>query len=464
MTERRPKVGVISCYFPLFDAQMPPGFRDERAAVARSFAEALASTFDVVDAGMLASEADGDRANAVLREARPDAVIFVPTMAAPPSYAVHALAGLDVPLVIWNALTIDRLPDGLTQAQATVNSSQVAAVMLANPFVRAGRPFATVTAAPADADGMETLRRTVRAAATASALRGASVLRVGSWFPGYLDVESTAEELARLGVAEHVVSVPELDDAFAAVDADRIAPALEGLATRGWTHRPGAADERSMRLALALDDLVRRTSAVAVTVNCHSEVLRWNPSIGITACLGASLLTGDGVPVSCTGDLPTALACVLAQRLSGRALYCEFYTPERETGLMLLAAGGEGDPGWADPAHPVVVEPNDHYPGDQGAGTSVSFRLEPGPATALSLSPTRDSWRLAWATGEIVDARYDGMGGPNGMFRFDSGSAFEAGARWIASGATHHNALAHGRLDVEIPALARALGIEEVRV
>lgn len=465
MTDRRrPTVGVVSCYFPLFDAQMPAGFREERAAVARSFAESLAQEFDVVDAGMLASEADGDRANALLREARPDAIVFAPTMAAPPSYAMHALDGIEAPLVVWNALTIDRLPDGLTQAQATVNSSQVAAVMLANPLVRADRSFATVTAAPADPAGMQTVCRTIRAAAAASALRGSAVLRVGSWFPGYLDVESSAAELARLGVTEHAVSVPELDDAFSAVATERIAPGLEALSARGWAHRPGPADERSMRLALALDDLVRATSSVAVTVNCHSDVLRWNPTIGITACLGASLLTGAGVPVSCTGDLPTALACVLAQRLSGRALYCEFYTPERETGLMLLAAGGEGDPGWADPTHPVVVEPNDHYPGDHGAGTSVSFRLEPGPATALSLSPTQGSWRLAWATGEIVEARYDGMGGPNGMFRFDSGSAFEAGARWISSGATHHNALARGRLDIEIPVLASALQIEEVRV
>ncbi|HET9938487.1 MAG TPA: hypothetical protein VFQ28_06830, partial [Gaiella sp.] len=97
-------------------------------------------------------------------------------------------------------------------------------------------------------------------------------------------------------------------------------------------------------------------------------------------------------------------------------------------------------------------------------GMSLSFRLEQGPATALSLSPAGDTWRLAWATGEIVEARYDTMGGPNGMFRFDSGSAFDAGARWIASGATHHNALARGRLDVEIPVLCQALGIEEVRV
>jgi L-arabinose isomerase len=461
---RRPRVAVVSCYFPLFEKQMPAGFRDDREATARSYAELLAREFDVVDAGMLASEEDGDRANALLREARADVVVYAPTMAAPPSYAAHALAGIDAPLVIWNAPTIGALPDGLTQAQATINSSQVAAVMLANALVRDAKPFATVSASPSDPGDTDLLTRTVRAAAVASVLQGASVLRVGAWVPGYLDVESTAAELAQLGVTERDVPVEELNESFAAVDEERISSGLADLDRRGWERREGEADGRSMRLALALGDLARSADAVAATVNCHSEILRWNPAVGITACLGASLLTAEGIPVSCTGDLPTALALVLARSLSGRALYCEFYTPERETGLMLLAAGGEGDPAWADPRHPVVVEPNDHYPGEHGAGTSISFRLEQGPATALSLSPAGGTWRLAWATGEIVEARYDGMGGPNGMFRFDSGSAFEAGARWIASGATHHNALAHGRLDVEIPVLARALGIEEVRV
>lgn len=461
---RRPIVGLVSCYFTLFDGQMPAGFRQDREAVVRTYVDLLGREFDVIEAGMLTSDAEGDRANAILRRAQPDVVVFAPSMAAPPSYAARALAGLDAPLVVWNGPTIDRLPARLTQAQATVNSSQVAAVMLANALVRERRAFATITASPTDPDGVALLTRTVRAAAVASSLHGGTVLRVGAWFPGYLDVESSPSELERLGVTEHAVTVPELNDAFASVETDRIAAGLADISSRGWARREGPADERSMRLALALDDLAGATNAVAVTVNCHSDVLRWNPAIGITACLGASLLTAGGVPVSCTGDLPTALALRLARSLSGRALYCEFYTPERETGLMLLAAGGEGDPTWADPAHPVVVEPNEHYPGDHGAGAAISFRLEPGPATALSLSPVQGTWRLAWATGEIVETRYDTMGGPNGMFRFDSGSAFEAGARWIASGATHHNALAGGRLDVEIPILARALGIEEVRV
>lgn len=430
----------------------------------RTYADVLRREFDVVEAGMLTSDDEGEHANVLLRDAKPDVLVFAPSMAAPPSYAARAFAGLEAPLVVWNGPTIDRLPAGLTQAQATVNSSQVAAVMLANALIRERRPFATITASPTDPDDVALVTRTVRAAAAASRLRGASVLRVGDPFPGYLDVEAGPGDLALLGITQRSVTVEELNAAFEGVDEARLAAGLADLDGRGWTRREGASDGRSMRLALALDDLARANDAVAVTVNCHSNLLRWNPAVGITACLGASLLTASGVPVSCTGDLPTALALVVARALSGRALYCEFYTPERETGLMLLAAGGEGDPAWADTAHPVVVEPNEHYPGDHGAGAAISFRLEPGLAAALSFSPVGGTWRLAWATGEIFEARYDTMGGPNGMFRFDSGSAFEVGARWIASGATHHNALARGRLDMEIPVLARALGIEEERV
>jgi len=40
----------VSCYFTLFDDQMPSGFRQEREAVVRGYVELLARDFDVVDA------------------------------------------------------------------------------------------------------------------------------------------------------------------------------------------------------------------------------------------------------------------------------------------------------------------------------------------------------------------------------------------------------------------------------
>ena len=79
MPERvRPKVGVVSCYFALFEEQMPEGFRQDREETARGYANVLRREFEVVDVGMLASDADGERANVLLRESRPDVVVFAP--------------------------------------------------------------------------------------------------------------------------------------------------------------------------------------------------------------------------------------------------------------------------------------------------------------------------------------------------------------------------------------------------
>ncbi len=55
------------------------------------------------------------------------------------------------------------------------------------------------------------------------------------------------------------------------------------------------------------------------------------------------------------------------------------------------------------------------------------------------------------------------MRGPNGMFRFDSGPATDASETWILSGATHHSALAPGRLDLELPLVAHLLGLDARR-
>jgi L-arabinose isomerase len=460
----RGKIGIVSVYFGLFDEQMRTGFRAECEALADSYAKTFAGRWDVVYPGLIDSDVEGERAKEVFRSERPTVLVFAATMAAPPSYAARAVDGLDAPIVIWNAPKAATFNRDLTQAEATENSAQVASVMFANALMRLERRFVAVTAMQTRPGDMDRLHRVVAAAAAAGRIRDSVVLRVGKWIDGYIDVESTRGQLAQLGITEHSVSVEELNDAFAAAGASDAGGLIEDVRQSGWEWIDGPADQESARLALALRALASQSNAVAVTVNCHSEFLRWNSRIGICACFGVSLLAASGIPTSCTGDLPTAIALRLAKMLSGRALYCEFYAPETATGLMLVASGGEGDPNWADSHGGVLVQPNNHYPGLGGAGASVSFPLELGPATALSLSPTPAGWRLAWATGEIIEARYDKLGGPNGMFRFDSGSATDSGTAWIASGATHHNALAKGRLDLEIPVVAEMLGIEQVRV
>ncbi len=62
------------------------------------------------------------------------------------------------------------------------------------------------------------------------------------------------------------------------------------------------------------------------------------------------------------------------------------------------------------------------------------------------------------------ESRYETLETPNAMFRFDGGSPPEIAEAWTRSGATHHAAVAAGRLDLEVDVLAGALGIETTRV
>jgi len=433
-----------------------------RAHATRS-ATLLREHFDVVETGVIESEDDARRAAASLGAHRLDAVVFAPTMAAPPSYAALALQGIAAPLVIWNAPAVMRLDPELTQAAATENTTTVGCVMYANVASREGRPAPVVTAAHDDAAALASLARIVRAVAVAGSLRGRVVLRVGDPLPGYLDVAASSEELAALGLREDAVGLVDWEDAVESVPAAE-ARAFVSAIRRRWSGDPGPNAERSARVAVALGRFFEEPGVIAGTVNCHGPFFRRSARVGITACLAVACQTEQGRPVSCTGDQPTAITLCVARALAGAALYCESYAPDLESGLVLVAAGGEGDPAWADPPGRVVLERNDHYPGEHGDGTSVAFALRRGPATILSLSPGAGGWVLAWATGEVIETRYTDMRGPNGMFRFDSGPSGEALSRWIASGATHHQALAPGRLDVEVPPFAAALGIRAVRV
>src|SRR4051812_35670888 len=382
---------------------MRSGFVERMRGAAVRHAEVLRRSFDVVETGVIESEADARAAAEQLGRERFDAVVFAPAMAAPPVFGLLALEGCAAPVVLWNALPQRTIAVDLTQAEATENSTTVGCTMFANALLRAGRPAPTVTASLDDEPRLELLRRTVTAAAAAGSLRGAAFLRVGAPVAGYINVEASAAQLDELGVREVDVTGEELGEAFAAASPADAAAVLDEPRAAGLQGDPGPQAERSARLAHALATLLDRHGAVAGTVNCHGPLLRFSEAVGIVACLAVARETLRGRPLSCTGDQPVAIALHLARRLAGAALYNECYAAEPDTGLLLVAAGGEGDPRWAD--GPVALEANDHYPGHHGQGTSVAFALRQGPATLLSTSPVDRGWQLAWATGEIVETR-----------------------------------------------------------
>lgn len=460
---RRPRLGYLSAFFGAYDDVMGPGFRLTQAQLIAENRGVLEGAFEVVDFGIISSPEEARAAAGKIAGSAIEVLVYAPAMVAPPAWIEIALSGLRCPILIWSATRQNVVPDRLDHLQATVHTSLVGATMFSNCLVRANKRFAVVDAVPGSPTDEARLTRSIMAAVAAHRLSTAVALRIGTPIAGYRDVESSPDELATLGVREVSIPAAELEAAFAGIAASAVDDELERLRTRpGWSAPPADASAASARLALAMRRLAHEHRATLGTVNCHSTWLRQNRQIGIVACLGVSLMHEAGIPFSCTGDLPAAMAGLLATTLSGASLYCELYVREPASDEFLVAAGGEGDPAWAEGG--VAIVPNQYYPGHCGAGLGVRFALRQGPATLISMTPTLDGWRMIWASGDITGRSFPRLDGPNGMFRFTTEPGHRAAGDWISAGPTHHPALARGVLDLELPLVARLANLESIRV
>jgi L-arabinose isomerase len=460
----RLKIGFLSAFYHAYDDVMGAGFRQLQNAAAARNRTLLERDFKVTDFGIVSSLDEARSTAQRIATAAVEALVFAPTMVAPPEWLEVALQTSACPIIIWSATHLQSLPADLEHLGATAHTSLVGATMLANCLVRRAQRFVVVDAVPGDLSDEVRLKRTVNAAVAARRLGTAIALRVGAPIAGYRDVETTAEELRAVGLREIEISVAELEQTFAAVSARDVQAELVALRARAqWCVAPAGAADASARLALALRRLASAHGATLGTVNCHSSWFRQNERIGIVACLAVSLLHEAGIPFSCTGDLPAAMAGLVAKTLSGSALYCELYIREPKADQFLIAAGGEGDPTWASGGNIDIIA-NEYYPGRCGAGLGVRFALQQGPATLISMTPTLKGWRLIWAPGAIAARSFPKLDGPNGMFEFATHPGHRAAEEWVTAGPTHHPALARGHLDLELPIVAELAGLKSVRV
>lgn len=454
----RPRVGLVTPAFRLFDDQMPATFRTALERRAASMRDVLAQCSEVVHSGLVSDLADAEKAKRQLKAYDVDVIVIAPTMAAPPAYSAAAIVGIQAPILIWNTNDADTLPADLDQVSAHRDTTAIGALMVSNLLIRSGIRANVVSSSTTDPAGVQRLKRHILGLAGARRLRGSRFLRIGDPIAGYSNIVASNSDLSEIGVEEVAVAEEEFADRFDACTNDDVDRVRRSAASMGWK---GSIDDRSARIAACMDDLVAETGAVGGTINCHSEMMRFSSRIGVAGCVGLSLCSAKGTPFSCTGDQPTAIALHIGKTITGSALYAEIYTYEGTTGLALLANGGEGDTTISREA--PTLAPNDLYPGLHGTGTGVAFAVSPGPATVLSASPSDHGWRLIYATGTITARTFPRMLAPNAMFQFD-GLQDDIASTWISAGAIHHHAVVKGDISSELEAVGRSLGMNVVNV
>jgi L-arabinose isomerase len=471
-TGARPRVGVISPYWTLWEHTAGPTFRADRLALARAVADELAADGGVEPVAVheVDSADAGGRAGRDLGAAGIDVVLVVQTMAVPAAWTMAAIDALPgVPVVIW-ALHETGLVDGaFDHGSITTQGATVGAPMLSNLLSRADRPFELVLARRADPEGVARAREALRLAGIARGIARARLGRIGRPLEGYAHVDvdddalraATGIELVHIDPDEVVTRYREVPDGDVA--------ALEVDVRRTWTfeEEPLPDDlDRSLRAALALEAVVDAHGLDGGAFNCHIPQFRFGEPIGIAPCWGLGRLTTAGRPFTCTGDIVTAVAMLTTKRLGGVAVYHEIEAIDYETGEVVIANSGEHDLGWLAPGARPRLRPNGWFCGrDAHCGICAVLEPAPGPATLVGFTPhphARGGFRFVVARGELTDRVFPETGTVNGAFRFAEGSVEAAWARWASAGVNHHSSATPGDVSADVATVARHLGVEAV--
>ncbi len=402
-----------------------------------------------------------------------EAVLVLQTMAVPPAYTLALLDALPgIPVVIWALHQTGLVDGGFDHRGITTQGATVGAPMLSNILGRRGRPFEMVLGRLGDEATEARVHRALRLAAVSRRISRARLGRVGVPVEGYLHVDVGDAEL-RAGTGIEVVRIApdELVERYRAVDEARVR-ALDAEVRAGWIFEEDVDAEeslaRSLRAAVALEDLVADHHLDAGAFNCHVPQFRFGELIGIAPCWALGRSTSAGVPWTCTGDILTAVAMLTTKRLGGAAVYHEIEAIDYATGEVVIANSGEHDLAWLAPGERPRLRRNGWFCGkDPHCGVCAVLQPPAGPATLVGFTPhpdARGGFRLVAARGTLTDRRFPETGTLNGAFRFRDGTVEEAWARWASAGVNHHSSATPGDLAEDVAAVARHLGIEAVIV
>lgn len=429
---------------------------------AGALAGALASEHSaVVPSGLVDSPQAAAMAEKTFRSESVDVVVVAPLMAAPPGFVTPMLESLQRPVVIWlddRAATVD---ESIDEMEATQQSSFLGSIMLSSALRGAGVRCHVV--ATESLNGASVVRA-ARGAAVKTMLSELRIGVIGGPLAGYSDVLLDERAASALGLTVIPVDGGTFTKSYVGSKLPRES-FWTSLAKRGVVNadaEPGLAS--SIALTLDLERIVDENELSALVINCHADYLRWHKERGIVGCLGASVLTSAGVPVSCTGDVATAVPLAIATWLAGDTQYAEGYVIGRHTGELLVSSCGLANFNLCNPSHPLEFRGNDLYPGARGNGCCVRMAFAEGPTTLIALggnSPVSRP-RFIWKAGMMSGRYFREMNGPSGTFSFDSPDDRHTSRTWVAAGPSHHFAVARGHLDVELKAAADFVDAEFV--
>jgi L-fucose isomerase-like protein len=309
------------------------------------------------------------------------------------------------------------------------------------------KPYSAVFAQVESGDGLTRALRFLRAAALRKRLRRARIGLAGLRTRGMTEVAASEFALKKV-LGPRMVPVDMvalLNRARQAAQTETLPIWNRVLETAGEVQVQEAAGLESAGFYIAIREQVERERLTAFAFGCYPDYMG-------CACMAASLLADEGVPVGCEGDANGAVAMAILQMLTGQPTHNTDWLDPLDDGSVVFTHCGSGSFALAERRADIMLAPVRLA----NSGVCSLFPARPGPVTLINLLPSGAGYQMAVMEGEALHTQ---MVFPGNPLRVKFTRPVEHIIDWIHDeGIGHHWMAGYGHVAGDLRELARIIG------
>lgn len=458
---KKAKVGLLGLMFELYDRI--PDLKPIMAKFAEELVETLSPFADVNFPGVCNTRLQVDKTVADFELNGVDLLIVVLLTYAPSHIALPALLKTKLPILIFNTQKAYSITSDITSKVTLQNHGMHGVQDLANVLLRSKREFHIVTGHYQDAKTINQIRQWCEAARVVSFLRQCRIGLLG--YPmeqmGDFAIDETAF-LAQIGVEVRRISMKRLSLEASNAPDNEISRQID-FDQEHFEIAPQITQEEhqaSSRLEWAIRKILREENMHGFAA--HFMAVAEDGRVDTLPFIAASKLLGEGYGYGGEGNLTSAAAVTMMQKLADAANFTEMFTMDFHGNAVLMSHMGEGNWKLAIEDMPVrLVHSTLGLVDLQVTPLLLTFALKPGKVTLVSLTTLANGQLKMIATeGEVLDfPPIKELSTPHYKFA-PKGKLSDFLTRFSMEGGSHHQALAYGHLADTVEKIAKLLNIE----
>lgn len=460
----KPKVGVLVMALLEDDYNKTAHVRPMAQKAADRIGAIIGEYAETVCPPLVEEEFQAEAAAQMFNVAGVDLIVAVEVAYTKGIVPTRCFLNTTAPVLVWNTQQIQFLPEDADFDLIMINSGMAGVPEMTSALLRIGRPFWMVTSQMDDPEGRQKLADIIAAAGVIRRMKTARIAVAGHAFEGMTDLMMDQLSLRQyVGPVCWPVEPEKFSIAMGEVSDEAVESLVAGESSRYRVEMDAAQFERSCRLALALEKVLRDGKFDALA--SFDQVWLTDPRVGIIPSYGTGRLCEIGLPCSTEADITTLTAMLILQELAGQVTFLENYVIDFKRDAMILSHDGHGNPALAARPQDVAVKHSIYYQGVNGFGAGLEFAYAPGPVTNLALVNLGGSrWRLNIAEGESIAITPRPVAAPQMLFKPARLNIQDWCDAWCKAGSPHHMALAYGHLSGKIKLYAEMAGIEVVEI